>query len=88
MIHTQQNQESAINKPKNLIVNETNNKFIENKINKSKNLSHINTNIERTITQSAIINTQMNHSILQTQNNPFKKDRDNSKLNISANNIL
>ena len=61
MIHTQQNQESAINKPKNLIVNETNNKFIENKINKSKNLSHINTNIERTITQSAIINTQMNH---------------------------
>ena len=88
MIHTQQNQESEINKPKNFIVNETNNKFVENTLNKSKQLQI--TNNQRTFTQSAIINTQMNNSILQTQQiNQIKKDADNSKkLNVSANNVL
>jgi hypothetical protein len=80
MIHTQQNQESVINKPKNLIVNETNNKFQENSLNKSKN----NYN-ERTVTQSAVVNTQFNNSILNTQQNLPSKN-EGKKLNISANN--
>ena len=79
MIHTQQNQESAINKPKNLIVNETSNKFQEN-----NNYQPKNNYYERNITQSAIINTQLNNGTFPTQQNiPTKNE--NKKLNVSAN---
>lgn len=79
MIHTQQHQESAINKPKNLIVNETSNKFQENNITFPKNNYY-----EKNVTQSAIINTQLNNSTFQTQQNHPNKN-ENKKLNISAN---
>ena len=79
MIHTQSHQESAINKPKNLIVNETSNKFQENSLIQNKS-----NNFERTITQTGVMNTHMNNSFLHTQQNiPTKKE--NKKLNISAN---
>jgi len=82
MIHTQQNQESTINKPKNFIVNETNYKFIENNLNKSNQLMG-----ERTVTQSAVMNTQFNSSILQTQQQTQQNapKSGNKKLNISDN---
>ena len=79
MIHTQQNQESTINKPKNFVVNETNYKFVEN-LNKSNQ-----NNNERTVTQSGVLNTQINNSIMNTQQNQVTKNDIGKKLNISAN---
>jgi len=79
MIHTQQNQECAINKPKTFIVNETNYKFIENNLNKSNQGYG-----DRTVTQSAVLNTHFNSSVLNTQQNATKKDK---KLNISDNGL-
>lgn len=80
MIHTQQNQESAINKPKNLIVNETSNKFQENNNYQSKNNYY-----EKNITQSAIMNTQLNNSTMMPSQQNVATKNENKKLNVSAN---